>query len=58
MSLKQDSKSEENCNLKPARAGHSCHIRLSSPNAPVLWPGAVFNGGPPLLGGDVTPYKT
>ena len=36
MTLKQDSKSEENCNLKTAKAGHSSNICLSSPNAPVL----------------------
>ncbi len=64
MTLEQDSKSEENCNLRPAKAGHSSNICLSSPNAPVLhklqtrlargW----FNGGPPQLGGDETPYET
>ena len=36
MTLEQDSKSEENCNLRSAKAGHSSNICLSSPNAPVL----------------------
>ena len=30
------SKSEENCNLRAAKAGHSSNICLSSPNASVL----------------------
>ena len=34
--MQQDSKSEENCNLRSAKAGHSSNICLSSPNAPVL----------------------
>ena len=36
MALEQDSKSEENCSLRPANAGYSGNICLSSPNAPVL----------------------
>ena len=36
MTLEQDSKSEEKCNLRPAKAGHSSNIYLSSPNAAVL----------------------
>ncbi len=36
MTLEQDSKSEENCNLRSAKAGHSSNICLSSPDAPVL----------------------
>ena len=36
MTLEQDSKSEENCNLRPAKARHSSSKCLSSPNAPVL----------------------
>ena len=36
MTLKQDSKSEENCNLRLAKAGHSSNLCLSSPNASVL----------------------
>ena len=36
MTLEQDSKSEENCNLKSAKPGHSSNICLSSPNAPVV----------------------
>ena len=31
MTLEQDSKSEENCNLRSAKAGHSSNICLSSP---------------------------
>ena len=36
MTLEHDSKSEENCNLRSAKAGHSSNICLSSPVAPVL----------------------
>ena len=36
MTLEQDIKSEEKCNLRPAKAGHSSNICLSSPNAAVL----------------------
>ena len=36
MTLEHDSKSEENCNLRAAKAGHSSNICLSSPNASVL----------------------
>ena len=36
MTLEQDSKSEENCNLRSAKAGHSSNICVSSPNASVL----------------------
>ena len=36
MLVEQDSKSEENGKLRPAKAGHSSNICLSSPNAPVL----------------------
>ncbi len=36
MTQEQDSKSEENCNLRPAKAGHSSNTCLSSPVAPVL----------------------
>ena len=32
----EGSKSEENCNLRSAKAGHSSSICLSSPNAPIL----------------------
>ena len=34
MTLEQDSRSEENCNLRSAKAGHSSNICLSSSNAP------------------------
>ena len=36
MTPEQDSKSEENCNLRSAKAGHSSNMCLSSPYAPVL----------------------
>ena len=36
MTLEHDSKSEENCNLRSAKAGHSSKVCLSSPIAPVL----------------------
>ena len=36
MTPEQDSKSEENCNLRSAKAGHSSNICLPSPNAPVV----------------------
>ena len=36
MTLEHDSKSEEHCNLRSAKAGHSSNICLSSPIAPVL----------------------
>ena len=36
MTLEQDSKSEENCNLRSAKAGHSSNMCLSSRNAPQL----------------------
>ena len=36
MTLEHDSKSEENCNLRSTKAGHSSNICLSSPNASVL----------------------
>ena len=36
MTPERGSKSEENCNLRSAKAGHSSNICLSSPNASVL----------------------
>ena len=36
MTPEHGSKSEENCNLRSAKAGHSSNICLSSPNASVL----------------------
>ena len=36
MTPEHGSKSEENCNLRAAKAGHSSNICLSSPNASVL----------------------
>ena len=36
MTLEQDSKHEGNCNLRPANAGQSSNIYLSSPSALVL----------------------
>ena len=36
MTLKYGSKSEENCHLRSAKAGHSSNICLSSPYASVL----------------------
>ena len=36
ITLEQDSKSEEKCNLRPAKAGHSSNICLSSSNGYVL----------------------
>ena len=36
MTLEHDSKSEENCNLRSAKAGHPSNICLSSPIAPIL----------------------
>ena len=37
MTPEQGSKSGENFNLRPARAGYPSNICLSSPNAPVLY---------------------
>ncbi len=34
MTLEQDSKSEENCNLRPAKAGHSSNICLEGRTPP------------------------
>ena len=60
MTLGHGSKSEENCNLRSAKAGHSSNICLSSPNASVLHKlqTRLAHGGPPQVGGDETPCET
>ena len=65
MTPEHGSKSEENCNLRAAKAGHSSNICLSSPNASVLHnlqtrTGPRQVGMAALLnwGGDETPCGT
>ena len=63
MTPEHGSKSEENCNLRAAKAGHSSNICLSSPNASVLHKlqTRLARGRlkwRPQLGGDETPCGT
>ena len=64
MTLEHDSKSEDNCNLRSAKAGTratyaSHHLMLQyCISCRHGWPEAGLGGSPPQLGGDEPPYKT